>query len=175
MRMLHKFLEHAAVTVDFSPKMSGERTVFCLVCGKKFPRGVLDLARHTTAITLQHLISHKPKSGYDFHCAKCDIYFTAKAHLELHQDSVCPVKDKQRNQKALSPVGKVKVKKDTEDEVEDDATERTMECVVCGKLFPRGPIDLARHQTGIFYAREHKCSPNTSLTRLFLCNLQLSP
>ena len=26
--------------------------------------------------------------------------------------------------------------------------DRTMECFVCGKLFPRGPIDLARHQNG---------------------------
>jgi len=134
--------------------MSGERTVLCLVCGKKFPRGVLDLARHTTAITLQHLISHKPKSGYDFHCVKCEIYFTTKAHLELHQESVCPVKDKQKNPKSASPVAKGKVKKETyesdEDDGEDDTTERTMECVVCGKLFPRGPIDLARHQTGLY-------------------------
>ena len=133
--------------------MSGERTVLCLVCGKKFPRGVLDLARHTTAITLQHLISHKPKSGYDFHCAKCELYFTAKAHLELHQQSVCPVKDKQRHSKSSSPIVKGKVKKEadeSEEEEEDDTTERTMECVVCGKLFPRGPIDLARHQTGSY-------------------------
>lgn len=145
-------------TVKSKARMSGgERTVLCLVCGKKFPRGVLDLARHTTAITLQHLISHKAKPGYDFHCSKCDIYFTAKAHLELHQQSVCPVKDKQRAPKSASPVAKSKVKKETqeseeEEDDEDDTSERTMECVVCGKLFPRGPIDLARHQTGIFYA-----------------------
>ena len=154
--------------------MSGERTVLCLVCGKKFPRGVLDLARHTTAITLQHLISHKPKSGYDFHCTKCDIYFTAKAHLELHQDSVCPIRDKQRTQKSVSPVANMKVKKEAhhaDEDGEDDATERTMECVVCGKLFPRGPIDLARHQTGILMTLRFKCNHNVSLIRLCPCNL----
>jgi len=131
--------------------MSGERTVICLVCGKKFPRGVLDLARHTTAITLQHLISNRSKPGYDFHCSKCDLYFTVKAHLELHQQSVCPVKSKPKPSANVSPVAKPKAKKEAvEDEgADDDQGEKTMECVVCGKLFPRGPIDLARHQTGM--------------------------
>lgn len=41
----------------------------------------------------------------------------------------------------------------TNDEAADAAGDeeeacRTMECMICGKLFPRGPIDLARHQTG---------------------------
>lgn len=28
---------------------------------------------------------------------------------------------------------------------------KTMECMICGKLFPRGPIDLHRHATGILF------------------------
>lgn len=132
--------------------MNEDRTVVCLVCGKKFPRGVLDLARHTTAITLQHLISRKPKASYDFHCTKCELYFKTKEHLDLHLDFVCPSKSRPRQSPSVdapATSSKPKVKKAVMEEVEqNDDEERTMECMVCGKLFPRGPIDLARHATG---------------------------
>lgn len=36
-----------------APKAADNKTVECLVCGKIFPRGVLDLQRHMNAITLQ--------------------------------------------------------------------------------------------------------------------------
>lgn len=32
---------------------------------------------------------------------------------------------------------------------------KTMECMICGKLFPRGPIDLQRHATGISLCTNH--------------------
>lgn len=122
--------------------MSEDKTVMCLVCGKKFPRGPLDLARHSTAITLMHLASRKPKHNYDYHCSKCDVYFKQQAHLELHMEAVC--------------VGKNKPKRSSQEEaeqvtkaVQDDTEDKAMECMVCGKLFPRGAIDLARHQTGL--------------------------
>lgn len=38
-----------------------DKTVECLVCGKLFPRGELDLARHSVAVTLQHKISKTKK------------------------------------------------------------------------------------------------------------------
>lgn len=139
--------------------MNDDRTVVCLVCGKKFPRGVLDLARHTTAITLQHLICRKPKVNYDFNCAKCELYFKTKANLDLHLELVCPSKSRTRQSPlTLAPAASSKQKakkevleeKEEVDEVDKNQEERTMECMVCGKLFPRGPIDLARHATGTF-------------------------
>lgn len=136
--------------------MSEDKTVVCLVCGKKFPRGILDLARHTTAITLQHLISRKPKTNYDFHCAKCELYFKSKSHLELHAEFVCQSSSRSRHSPStvvFPSSSKPKVKKEAAEEVVNESEEkiqedRTMECMVCGKLFPRGPIDLARHATG---------------------------
>lgn len=138
------------------------KPVVCLVCGKKFPRGVLDLARHITAVTLQHLASSRAKSDYDFHCAECNLYFKVKEHLDMHMESVCPGSSKSKVKAPLSaplptPTTQnksksVQIKPEADSAAEaGEATaeeEKTMECVVCGKLFPRGPIDLARHQTG---------------------------
>jgi hypothetical protein len=33
--------------------------------------------------------------------------------------------------------------------VSGDLEDRTLECMICGKLFPRGPVDLARHAQGL--------------------------
>ena len=139
-------------------QMSIDKAATCLVCGKKFPRGVLDLGRHTSAITLMHLASKKPKPNFDYHCSKCDLYFKLQSHLELHLQSVCPGRLKA---KATAPSSAgtntgnntktnivTKVEKEFHEPTESRDEERTMECMVCGKLFPRGPIDLARHQTG---------------------------
>ena len=117
--------------------------VFCLICGKKFPRGTLEFSHHVTAHNIQHLASNKPRPGYDYHCEKCDLYFTTEDHLDLHVQSICPIKEKQKELSLmLSESG------DSPDVCLHDAEERSVECMVCGKLFPRGPIDLARHATG---------------------------
>lgn len=147
--------------------MSADRAATCLVCGKKFPRGPLDLARHTSAITLMHLTSKTPKPNFDYHCGKCDLYFKLQSHLELHLQSVCPGRAKAKAAPAASTASSsskpnnstsantatgnstiVKAERVMHEATETREEERTMECMVCGKLFPRGPIDLARHQTG---------------------------
>lgn len=68
-----------------------DRTVECLVCGKLFPRGELDLARHSAAVTLQHGVSKIKKAGFQFFCAKCKTYFSSAIHLNSHskQSSCC--------------------------------------------------------------------------------------
>lgn len=68
-----------------------DRTVECLVCGKLFPRGELDLARHSAAVTLQHGVSKIKKAGFLFYCAKCKTYFSSAIHLHSHsiQSSCC--------------------------------------------------------------------------------------
>ena len=154
--------------------MSGDRTVSCLVCGKRFPRGVLDLARHTTAVTLKHLIKRQQRGNFTFNCAKCNLYFASKDHLDLHFLQVCPSKARPKPTKTANGTPTSATSKAIKHDVvnEDDMNgaegaeadeddkyaqenaqeekdiDRTMECLICGKLFPRGPIDLARHQTG---------------------------
>lgn len=131
--------------------MNGDKCVMCFVCGKKFPRGPLDLARHSTAITLMHLASTKAKPNYDFKCSKCHIYFKQQAHLDLHLQNVCLLT---RMAKLVTSPSTASNKSciqaiDVEQSVDENKEEdKTSECMVCGKLFPRGPIDLARHQTG---------------------------
>eukprot|EP00981_Chlorochromonas_danica_P011777 scaffold4256_cov174-Ochromonas_danica.AAC.6 len=61
------------------------RTMECMICGKLFPRGPIDLQRHATAITLKHLVSNKAASGYPFGCNKCGLHFTTSEHLQMHR------------------------------------------------------------------------------------------
>lgn len=56
----------------------------CLICGKLFPRGPIDLARHGAAVTLKHVFSEKKSSSFPFGCKKCATYFSSKEHLEMH-------------------------------------------------------------------------------------------
>ena len=49
--------------------ISSDKTVECLVCGKLFPRGELDLARHSVAVTLQHKTS-KTKKAVRNYCSQ---------------------------------------------------------------------------------------------------------
>lgn len=141
---------------------SKDKTVICLVCGKVFPRGPVDLARHSTAITLQHLITKKQKPNFVFACTICNIYFASKDHLDMHLQHVCSVRkslkqcsftaSKQKPSLSDSQNEEPQVKKShNENNSSDvrDSNDRTMECMICGKLFPRGPIDLARHATGM--------------------------
>ena len=58
----------------------------CMVCGKLFPRGALDLARHQQALTLLHTVSDKKTAACKFGCTECGHYFTSKEHLKLHSE-----------------------------------------------------------------------------------------
>lgn len=60
------------------------KTMECMICGKLFPRGPIDLQRHATAITLKHATSPSPAPGFSFSCSKCEIYFTTAEHLQMH-------------------------------------------------------------------------------------------
>lgn len=144
-----------------------DRTVSCLVCGKQFPRGQLDLNRHINAITLKHLYSKKPSPSYDFECLQCNTFFTKTDHLELHiLNGLCHKSNNAQNiLKDMEDVAPVLVSSEyLNDHLDDDknrdgdsesrnphksSDKKTMECMICGKLFPRGPIDLHRHATGI--------------------------
>lgn len=145
----------------------------CFVCGKKFQRGALDLARHTTAVTLLHLASRKPKPGYDHKCSKCDLYFKSEAHLELHLQNVCSTaamekmsasSSVQSNKSGSGGGGEGQADNRGEPKEEED---KTSECMVCGKLFPRGPIDLARHQTAV--TLRHLVHPRHTATFHYGC------
>lgn len=85
--------------VTFSDtKMSGSKTVpkdddeskyddkitECLICGKLFPRGPIDLARHGAAVTLKHIFTEKKSNSFPLGCKKCNTYFSTKEHLEMH-------------------------------------------------------------------------------------------
>ena len=65
-------------------QQTDERITECLICGKLFPRGPIDLARHGAAITLKHIFSDKRSASFPFGCKKCTSYFTSKEHLEMH-------------------------------------------------------------------------------------------
>lgn len=141
--------------------MEKEKITECMVCGKLFPRGPNDMARHTTAVTLMHLVSDNPdEKGFDYGCKKCKLYFTSQDHLEAHQTfsscnknrKVLPVPGTQTPKHTTTKAKKppqIKKKAIVETEHnEDDGEIKTLECMICGKLFPRGPIDLARHSQG---------------------------
>jgi hypothetical protein len=56
----------------------------CLICGKLFPRGPIDLARHGAAVTLKHIFTEKKSNSFPLGCKKCNTYFSTKEHLEMH-------------------------------------------------------------------------------------------
>lgn len=170
-------------------KGSRDKTMECPVCGKHFPRGLLDLTRHVNAITLQHLFSRKESDQFTYGCVKCGLYFTKKEHFDMHNSQTSCSREKGSKYKfykddadsngengvvdniSLSPSmlhGHMEYEETDDgsqvdqfvhnDNSADDLLEETdslkrndnrmMECMVCGKLFPRGPIDLHRHATG---------------------------
>lgn len=56
-----------------------------MVCGKTFHRGMIDLVRHSEAVTLLHTTSAKQTSAFQYGCSKCGLYFKNEEHLTLHQ------------------------------------------------------------------------------------------
>lgn len=82
--------KHHNKKAKFDPSKSEE----CMVCGKIFPRGIIDLARHQTAITLQHLSSTEQSATCSIQCERCGIYFSSDEHVKMHQtQSSCSIKD----------------------------------------------------------------------------------
>lgn len=56
-----------------------------MVCGKLFPRGEIDLQRHSTAVTLRHSVSKKLNSNHSFGpCERCGLYFNRSEHYLSH-------------------------------------------------------------------------------------------
>lgn len=71
----------------------------CMVCGKKFSRGIVDLTRHQQAITLKHLFSTSRTSTCTLPCDDCGLFFSTQDHLNLHQvQSSCPIKKKRSHE-----------------------------------------------------------------------------
>ena len=66
-------------------KNSSPRVLECIVCGKVFTRGPVDLARHQNSKTLKHLFSTKSSDEFPFGCRKCDNFFGSKEHLTSHR------------------------------------------------------------------------------------------
>lgn len=142
----------------------------CMVCGKLFPRGPLDMARHTSAITLKHLFQDKKTSTFCFGCSKCGLHFTMEEHLKMHKSETSCAKgkkskgasgrkvteeivldgeDDEENTKGLSLAAPGNNSNAAAGDGAEVETPRTLECMICGKLFPRGPVDLARHTTAV--------------------------
>ena len=81
---------------------STEEALECLVCGKLFHRGQLDLARHAASKTLQHLYAKTKSAEFSFKCNKCKTYFTTSAHLTMHSThSSCGVSKRPGRQAAI--------------------------------------------------------------------------
>lgn len=73
-----------SVQKDEDDSKYDDRITECLICGKLFPRGPIDLARHGAAVTLKHIFSEKKSNSFPLGCKKCNTYFSSKEHLEMH-------------------------------------------------------------------------------------------
>lgn len=129
----------------------------CAVCGKQFPRGLVDLSRHVNAATLQHLFANCQSASFPFGCENCGLHFTKEEHLTCHnQFSSCGLgglgttlhTDESNLSGETRDVNGDESSAKIDDLLMQDDSNRTLECMVCGKLFPRGPVDLQRHATG---------------------------
>jgi hypothetical protein len=186
----------------------------CLICGEQFPKGSLDLLKHSSDIILRHQISKKQTSTFRYNCSyNCGLFFQKKRHLNLHCQNVCGSKVKAKrislqyvtstydsfitkkrkkdntdsNEIIVLPVEKKRKlsknnhnKKDIVNDdhnngnIRDDGDvsekvgpvklepinpENSLECMVCGKIFPRNTTDIQRDMTGnnqiISYAIYH--------------------
>jgi predicted SprT family Zn-dependent metalloprotease len=156
-----------SVTKKNSTVLDTDKTLECMVCGKIFHRGMIDLSRHQAAVTLKHTFTEKKSSGFPFSCKKCSLYFSCKEHLDMHTKlSSCNPKvvkqrlDNQENAEdaseetgdsnsQLGSEDDSEEKEDDIDDVVDDGAsaevDKTVECLICGKTFHRGLLDLNRH------------------------------
>ena len=87
---------------------STEEPLECLVCGKLFHRGQLDLARHAASKTLQHLYAKTKSAEFSFKCNKCKTYFTTSAHLTMHsKHSSCGASKRPGRQAAIAAAANI--------------------------------------------------------------------
>ena len=145
----------------------------CIVCGKIF-RGISDLRRHQLGPSIRHLSSNRGNDEFQFQCHECEWYFNTEDNLILHQslspnrfhgmhkleisprryqyqlfidDNDTPISSPQ-NPICLEinsePITSDSIKSDQK-KFSTDKNDRTVECLVCGKLFDRGMKDLLRH------------------------------
>jgi len=143
---------------------SSVKTVECLICGKIFARGIVDLQRHQAAVTLKHIFHHKKTAAFLHGCEKCHVWFGTEEHLASHKvDSSCnpnkpPYVDsavartlaeaqkEENNRKAdVSGLSPAEGNSSSSSNVEGEWIPKILECMVCGKFFPRGIVDLTRH------------------------------
>lgn len=66
-----------------------DRSLTCLVCGKSFPRGGVDLERHSSAKTLNHWVTTKKMSPRFLLQCTCGIWFCCEEHIQLHRLNIC--------------------------------------------------------------------------------------
>ena len=123
------------------------------MCGKVFTKGALDLARHQAGTTVQHIVSTKRTSTCIHECSKCHSFFTQEEHLQMHKEfSSCKSSRKSKLTDFFTP----KPMKEAKDQIDSSSSpskgsksttsttprtsgvDKTMECMVCGKLFSRG-------------------------------------
>ena len=110
-----------------------ERVTECLICGKLFPRGPIDLVRHGAAVTLKHVFSDKKSASFPFGCKKCSTYFTSKEHLEMHgtksrcNPAVVAERVKDANKMELDQNAAVLKKHQKNETEESSSTKRTNE------------------------------------------------
>lgn len=145
---------------------SSVKAVECLICGKIFARGIVDLQRHQAAVTLKHVFHHKKTAAFPHGCEKCHVWFGTEEHLASHKvDSSCnpnkpPCVDsvvaralaeaqKEENNRKAEVSGPSPAEgtssPSSSSNVEKEWIPKILECMVCGKFFPRGIVDLTRH------------------------------
>lgn len=72
------------------PSDTKDKTVECMVCGKVFARGTVDLQRHQSAPSLAHLQAARRTLACTEPCTRCGLFFSSEEHLASHQEfSTC--------------------------------------------------------------------------------------
>jgi hypothetical protein len=126
-------------------KEKTDKTVTCKVCGKEFPRGLKDLKRHSTAITLLHEVSEEKTSKFFVKCSKCRLFFASHEHYNMHvsvfkcrklhnnHDSERSTQDSPPTSKTMPESGHTNVSEKHSEEANPasdtlDEVQRTLEC-----------------------------------------------
>ena len=65
-----------------------DRSLTCMICGKTFPRGGVDLERHCSAKTLMHYVATKKMPYFTIMCS-CKLCFANEAQMMLHRQNIC--------------------------------------------------------------------------------------
>lgn len=65
-----------------------DKSLTCMVCGKFFPRGGVDLERHCSAPTLLHYCATKAMPQFQIQCS-CGLCFANNSQMQLHKLRIC--------------------------------------------------------------------------------------